>query len=89
MTVREVLIQARKLYAAAPSHAPVGYACESGKECMVTAVCNAGGDGDVEDAALLALSSLVEPSLGLARFNANHSTEEVLDVFDQAIEATA
>lgn len=94
MTTTEILQAARALYAAAPSHAPANTMPSRHTYCPITAIAEA------EDAA--AECSLYRPAVErferaipessrytVASFNADHSTQEVLAVFDAAIEAAA
>lgn len=89
----EVLRLARKLYAANPSHAPADVYPESGCECPITALAMAQMDthapNEVWLAAHAALAIATGCEEGLPRWNAEHTTEEVLAAFDRAIEAVS
>lgn len=76
----KTLIKGRKRYAAAPSHAPVHDVPEPGKVCAVT--CFPAGDQEI--AAINRIQNLI-PATGLVQFNAEHTTEKVLALFDRAI----
>jgi hypothetical protein len=81
--VVEHLRKARALYASAPSHAyPWDYP-EDNTYCLLTALEAAGWT----PAAFRVLRA--EADTYLAWYNAEHSTEEVLSLFDRAIECAA
>lgn len=94
MRTVDVLREARALYAAAPSHAPAGDFPETGTRCVVMAIDkaltddrtgrSAGNYLDVEREFAKAFGGV---PADVVPFNAEHSTEEVLAVFDKAIEA--
>lgn len=85
MTVVDLLRDAKKRYAAAPSHARLGEKVAPGRVCVVMALNEASSsDSDAYYAAKHALRASV-PTLALADWNAEHSTEEVLEAFDRAI----
>ncbi len=73
------LVKGRERYASAPSHAAVFQVVPLDTFCMVTAV--------PIGIALDTLRRFVpdDEARDLVTFNANHSTEEVLAVFDKAI----
>lgn len=78
----DILTAARKRYAENPSHAGVGDYPEPGTVCAVTAF------APVQESAwagIDALQDIVPSSSGLVRWNAEHTTEEVLALFDRAI----
>lgn len=83
------LQEARRLYASAPSHARRGNSPRPGTYCIVYATCYAKDDTGagplVEAAADSVLERVVGPDINVVDFNANHSTAEVLSVFDTAI----
>jgi hypothetical protein len=95
MMTAQVLEKARELYAAAPSHAPTGHVPEDGTTCMLLAIIDAQEQLDPEGYSdcppfMAAVQWILHGkgySRGLIRFNAEHSTEEVLAVFDEAIAA--
>lgn len=72
----DALRAARARYAAAPSHAAPQYSPAPGTVCLVSA-----GFGDAYLAALRAEAG----QYSLAGYNAEHSTEQVLALFDRAI----
>jgi hypothetical protein len=82
---------ARKAYAAAPSHAPVGEYPARGCVCVATALDLAWHtypDAHDEGTRLLALVAGLPASdvrMELIRWNAEATTEEVLATFDHAI----
>lgn len=80
MSLADDLRAARVCYAAAPSHAPLGETPARGTFCMISACYADGRSRAVEDALLAATRTW-----SLADFNATHTTEEVLAVFDRAI----
>lgn len=94
MTTGEVLRKAKGLYALAPSHAAAGDMPRPGTRCIVLALdeaVRADRSGESERAfneALATFQAASEDSR-LVEFNAEHSTEEVLAVFDKAIELAA
>jgi hypothetical protein len=86
----DVLRLARDLYARAPSHIPLDQPVEPGRHCPLTAIVAAetvGGDRLAGYAAKAALRNVVGFGMSIPRWNAAHSTEEVLAAFDLAIEA--
>lgn len=86
MSLVDTLQDARARYAAAPSHAVPGEYPRQGTYCMVTAF-----NPERSPNKFRSLDALVDvlplESLGLVYFNAAHTTEEVLALFDRAIEA--
>lgn len=93
MTTVDVLRKARGLYAASPSHALPDDIPKPGTDCVLTAlnkvVCDDSGRSlENYEAASDALVAAFGTDR-LVEFNAEHSTEEVLAVFDKAIEAVA
>ena len=89
MQTIDILYRARALYAAAPSHAPVGQNPKPGTVCIIFAL----GQASLlttrfSHPANQALYAAVGAP-GLADWNAEHSTAEVLDAFDRAIAAEA
>lgn len=86
----EVLKTARALYADSPSHAPEFTMPEEGTYCMITALDAAATRTEAASPAYRALvSALPRGERLLVTFNANHTTEEVLAVFDKAIKAAS
>jgi hypothetical protein len=80
----EILRRGRALYAAHPSHAPFEAQPEVGCQCLVTAV-------GCDPLALLAIADaapfkMFNTNEGAIRWNAEHTTEEVLAAIDRAIE---
>lgn len=88
MTAAEVLVRARAIYAAAPSHAALSFDPEPGTYCVYSAVEAVTGP-DAEDRSYEAEHALIAevPAsyAGVVDFNAENSTEAVLDLFDRAI----
>lgn len=85
----EVLKLARSLYASAPSHAGPRSAVPADKYCPITALswaCERYPEHNFNEIEAF-LTRITGP--GLVNYNAVHSTEEVLSVFDQAIAAAA
>jgi hypothetical protein len=89
-TVLDVLREARELYAANPSHAP--YGCTPGAEyCIVTAcyAADCGYGGGALDALKAAVDATevdrAEFNKRIISWNAEHTTEEVLEAWDRAI----
>lgn len=101
ITPKDILVKARELYAAAPSHAPAGSLPPLGTHCLVLALDRAiprGPEVVYDDArsmvstyktAVDAIHDIIGRSVDLVDYNAEHSTEDVLGVFDRAIEAVA
>lgn len=89
MTTVEVLLKARALYGANPSHAPVGEIPRRDTHCPITAMAEATLSSPADyvpaEEALVRTIGTIE----IPRWNAEHSTEEVLAAFDRAIEAAA
>lgn len=87
-TTADVLREARRLYAEAPSHAdPQCDPLPQEKHCPITAIYEAAGDDwDGIDGADRTLCLIVGTD-DLAVWNAENSTETVLAAFDRAIEA--
>lgn len=85
MTTAETLRTARERYAANPSHAEHAARPEPGTYCMITAIPSIGPRevGSAQEMLRQAAGGVVS----LVDFNAAHSTEEVLAVFDKAIAA--
>jgi len=87
----DILCRARALYAAAPSHAPEGEDPEPGTDCIITALSEAADEVDNQVEAYWDAFRAVEDEAGcppcMAAWNAEHTTEEVLDAFSRAIEA--
>lgn len=81
MTLRATITAARELYASAPSHTPAYGYVPHGQHCIVTALSEAGGDW--EATAFFRRNAGV-PSL--AQYNEEHSTEDVLALFDHVLE---
>lgn len=88
---KQVLIEARELYASAPSHAPFGSQPEEGTYCALSAIAEAkNGIGHYWDArAMLVAAGNLAEGESLVKFNATHTTEEVLALYDRAIEAAS
>lgn len=84
----DVLRAARDLYAQAPSHAPKGEDLPAGRYCPLTAIGTASGSYSLARPAENAFYEAVG-WVGVVRWSATHSTEEVLAAFDRAIEAEA
>lgn len=82
MSTVEVLRAARELYAAKPSHAPVGQSPRPGTHCVVYAVSRQTDAGAHH--ALGAFALAIETT-EIVEWNATHSTAEVLAAFDRAI----
>lgn len=83
--VRDELRKARERYGSAPSHASAYSLPEPGTYCALTAFTRHGYSE--HSAAAFALFRDQVGAEGVVRFNAYHTTEEVLAVFDRAIEA--
>jgi hypothetical protein len=86
-----ILTRARALYASAPSHAPIHEVPEPGCFCVATALAEAVceeavvvGGRDHNNVAVSALRMAANTD-NLVTYNAEHSTEEMLEVFDRAI----
>lgn len=90
MSTVETLVRARALYAEAPSHVPEGEYPESGTYCVIYAL-GAAADigGDNSQGFYMAVLDRMVDAAGepdsMARWNAKHTTEEVLAAFDRAI----
>lgn len=89
MNVKDILTQARDLYAGSPNHVPSGCMLPSGTYCMISAVCSVEGKTWEEENEALDALYLVVDTESLVDFNVEHSTEEVLAAFDRAIESLA
>ena len=89
MTTVEVLRKARALYAANPSHAPSGEAAEPGRVCVVLAIDFASGPRIYCYEAENAVHQACGARESVVKWNAEHTTEEVLAAFDKAIEVAA
>lgn len=92
LVVRNVLREAATLYAEAPSHAPIGDYPECGMHCAITAVTSATyarnmsiSQAMVVSDALIALNKAA--GRWIVGYNADHTTEEVLAVFEKASSA--
>ena len=90
MTTVEVLHAARELYATNPSHVPYPETPAYGTYCAVTAISHSAmrlWSGGLYDNAREALARATgnPPWVSIPRWNAEHSTEEVLAAFDEAI----
>lgn len=84
--VLDTLVRARELYAAAPSHAPVDTFPAPGTVCAATALEDAGSRSAYRYRPVAhALAMAMGADRGIARWNAEHTTEEVLAAFDRAI----
>jgi hypothetical protein len=86
----DVLRDARERYARQPDHSPYGRVPSEGV-CVVTA-CRIVGGGDASPVRALEEAAGIEVDLGrfgkneqIIRWNAEHSTEDVLEAFDRAI----
>lgn len=96
LSVHEVLVRARNLYAKAPSHAPHGRVPQDGI-CVVMACDRSGGWNWQERKPELVLAGAagLEPDGDgdfrepLIRWNADATTAEALAAFDKAIAETA
>lgn len=92
-TVVEVLRRGRELYASAPSHVADPGIPERGTYCVLTATQAAayelGGSEDAHHKASLADDYLqrVAQTMRLVNWNAENSTETVLEAWDRAIAA--
>lgn len=82
----DMLRRARVLYAAAPSHAPVGQKPEKGTHCPITALSSVRISPVDLISTMHRLITEIPDYDSVAEFNATHSTAEVLEVFDRAIE---
>lgn len=89
-----ILEQARNLYASNPSHVPFPQTPGLGTHCVITAVRTAiepeSGPGFGTMRRIDAAQDALKYAAGvrsLVHFNATHTTEEVLAVFDAAIAA--
>lgn len=84
---RETLIRARDRYASSPSHARWDEELEPGTYCVLSAFGSepTWGFDEIELIRSVAGGGL----LSLIAFNAAHTTEEVLDLFDRAIKEAA
>lgn len=76
------LREARARYAAAPSHVPATSGPAVGTYCLVSSV----SSSPDQWAVLQSLRVASGGTMSLVEFNASHTTEEVLAVFDRAIE---
>jgi hypothetical protein len=94
-TTLDILRDAREIYAEAPSHAKLEERVAPGTYCAVTA-CYAAEPLEMSESTLFAVGDALEllhtatldsDIKGIVDFNANHTTEEVLDLFNVAIEA--
>lgn len=88
MTTADLLRAARALYAANPSHAALGEVVAPGTRCAIGAICLAETRNPFPGVFAYAVSSLrdaVPFGASLVDFNAEHSTAEVLALFDRAI----
>lgn len=83
-SVADVLREARRLYAANPSHAPAGQGVPAGQHCVISAIHVATKGLGYYQAARRFFDEAAG-TMDAARFNASHSTETVLEVFDRAI----
>lgn len=84
-----VMRRAREIYAAAPSHADPGVTPDDGTYCAVTACSQArrehGGRYFVDSWGLLDDHCYSRHHMSVVRFNATHSTDEVLALFDEVL----
>lgn len=83
--VRDELRKARERYGSAPSHASVYQIPRVGTYCILTAFTR----HDYNDHTLDAIERMrqaVGGDMSLVSFNATHTTEEVLALFDRAIQ---
>jgi hypothetical protein len=90
MTTAELLREARALYAANPSHAPVDEDPDAGTYCPVTAVTAVWiyNPDCSSTSAELRFAEAAGCSFGLIpAWNAEHTTAEALAAFDKAIAA--
>lgn len=85
MTVVDLLRDARKRYAAAPSHAPRGERVPTGQVCLVMAFTEAVMSNHSADFAAELVFCTANRIEDTVDWNAEHSTEEVLEAFDRAI----
>lgn len=88
MTTVEVLRKARALYEANPSHAPGCDPVEPGRVCLMWSLDYAAGPRGADKDVYSAIDRAAGTNQ-LVKFNAEHTTAEVLAVFDRAIEAEA
>lgn len=86
MTAAELLTAARDLYASAPSHAAPKDDVEEGTHCVVTAVYTSCTDMATYREAMSALRDSVQDAT-VIHYNASHTTEEVVAVFNRAIQS--
>lgn len=93
ITVKQALEKARALYAENPDHASLNESLEG--ECLVSAVSQSVGGlvNDFTESDELYTETInkmysvcdTTGNLGLIRYNAEHTTKEVLGKFDEAI----
>ncbi len=86
MTLRTLIDTARDIYAERGATMPTWAHPRAGQECMLTALIQAGKGLEVPGTAWAAKHFIQEANnMGsLARFNAEHTREEVLHAFDIA-----
>lgn len=85
--VNEILTRAAAIYAASPSHAAAADAPADGTECATTAISRAAGEmPDSPWYAIARARDLLSEAAGkwIVEYNAEHTTEEVLAVFEAA-----
>lgn len=89
MTTKEILIKAREIYAANPSHAPLSELPAAGTYCVATAISEVSPKGMCIECVCALEKFLPFGRDGVVSYNATHTTDEVLALFDKAIEAEA
>lgn len=88
LTTLDVLKQARDIYAAAPSHARSCTEIAPGTNCVLTAIYYVSGPVDVRKRAEQSFREIVRvPFVG--QWNADNTTEVVLEAWDRVIAVVA